>query len=63
MFKNSKLQFGSILSMIDCDYTKTLFMVGLLCGSGKPKNVFEYLKVFVTYRGILYIITVLYLVR
>lgn len=33
--------------MIDCDYTKTPFIVGLFCGTGKPSNVHDYLKAFV----------------
>ncbi|XP_041917180.1 uncharacterized protein LOC121681489 [Alosa sapidissima] len=48
--------------MIDCDYTKKTFIVGLFCGNAKPSNVHDYLKTFVddltqllkdglTYRG------------
>ena len=62
LFKSSKIQFWPILCMIDCDYTKTPFIVGLFCGSGKPSSVWEYLKALVddlshllkngvTYRG------------
>ncbi|KAL2087968.1 hypothetical protein ACEWY4_016796 [Coilia grayii] len=46
IFKSSKVQFWPILAMVDCDYTKTPFIVGLFCGTGKPSNVHEYLKAF-----------------
>ena len=46
IFKSSKVQFWPILSMLDCDYTKTPFIIGLFCGTGKP-SVYDYLKEFV----------------
>ncbi|KAL2102395.1 hypothetical protein ACEWY4_001563 [Coilia grayii] len=33
--------------MIDCDYTRMPFVVGIFCGTGKPSNVFDYLRQFV----------------
>ncbi|KAL2102394.1 hypothetical protein ACEWY4_001562 [Coilia grayii] len=47
IFKSSKLQFWPILAMIDCDYTRMPFVVGIFCGTGKPSNVFDYLRQFV----------------
>ncbi|KAL2103176.1 hypothetical protein ACEWY4_000044 [Coilia grayii] len=47
VFKSSKLQFWPILSLTDCDYTRTPFVVGIFCGSGKPSSVSDYLRQFV----------------
>ncbi|XP_060772163.1 uncharacterized protein LOC132883046 isoform X1 [Neoarius graeffei] len=47
IFKSTRLQFWPILALIDCDYTRTPFLVGIFCGPGKPSNVFDYLMQFV----------------
>ena len=47
IFKSSKVQFWPILAMLDCDYTKKPFIIGLFCGTGKPSSVYDYLKEFV----------------
>ncbi|XP_060785073.1 uncharacterized protein LOC132891481 isoform X2 [Neoarius graeffei] len=47
IFKSTRLQFWPILALIDCDYTRTPFLVGIFCGPGKPSNVFDYLTQFV----------------
>lgn len=47
LFKSSKLQFWPILGCLKCDYTKSPFLVGVFCGVGKPKSVFQYLEQFI----------------
>lgn len=47
LFKSSKVQFWPILALVNCDYTRSPFIVGLFCGISKPKSVFEYLSTFV----------------
>ncbi len=44
LFRSSKVQFWPILALVNCDYSKSPFIVGLFCGISKPKSVFEYLK-------------------
>ncbi|KAL6472618.1 hypothetical protein MHYP_G00188060 [Metynnis hypsauchen] len=46
LFKSSRLQFWPILGLLDCDYTRTPFVVGIYCGAGKPGSIFEFLKEF-----------------
>lgn len=47
LFKSSKLQFWPILATVNVDPTRSPFLVGLFCGAGKPKCVFEYLGPFI----------------
>ncbi len=47
LFRSSKVQFWPILALVNCDYSKSPFIVGLFCGISKPKSVFEYLNPFI----------------
>ncbi len=46
MFKSSRTQFWPILATVDCDKTRSPFIIGLFCGNSKPSSVWEYLKDF-----------------
>lgn len=47
LFKSCTLQFCLILAIVNCDYTKHPFLIGLYCGMKKPKCIFEFLKPFI----------------
>lgn len=47
LFKSCTLQFWPILAIVNCDYAKHPFLVGLYCGMKKPKCIFEFLKPFI----------------
>lgn len=47
LFKSSKTQFWPILGTIDCDKTRSPFIIGLFCGNSKPSSVWEYLRDFI----------------
>lgn len=47
LFRSSRLQFWPILAMVDVDYTRSPFLVGLFCGLSKPKSASEFLGPFI----------------
>lgn len=47
LFKSSRTQFWPILATVDCDKTRSPFVIGLYCGNSKPSSLWEYLKDFI----------------
>ena len=47
LFRSSRLQFWPILAILNVDYNKSPFLVGIYCGLNKPKSVFEFLGPFI----------------
>ena len=60
LFRSSRLQFWPILAMVNVDYTRSPFLVGLFSGLSKPKSPSEFLGPFIEdlkdilQRGIIY---------
>lgn len=47
LFKSSRTQFWPILATVDCDKTRSPFIIGLFCGNSKLSSVWEYLRDFI----------------